>query len=172
MMWGMGNWGRKKYYAHKTCEIDKTASIGENTKVWNDCQVREGAIIGENCILGKGVYIDAFTRIGKDCKIQNYACIYRGVLIENNVFIGPGVVFTNDLYPRANNNEWEIVHTKICNGASIGANATIRCGVKIGENSMIGAGSVVTKDIPAGYLAVGNPAKILGKVGDFEGRHD
>ena len=157
------------YFKHKSAEISKYASIGDNTKIWNDCQIRERAVIGKNCILGKGVYVDADVLIGDDCKIQNYACLYTGTILEENVFIGPAATFTNDMYPRASMSDWEISPTLVKKGASVGANTTIRCGVVIGEFSMIGAGSVVTGDIPKFALAIGNPARVVGFV-DEEGK--
>jgi len=146
---------------HWTACIDATAKLGDNCTVWNDVQIREGAELGKGCIIGKGTYIDANVRIGDYCKIQNYACIYSGVELESNVFIGPSVTFTNDLYPRAFSKEWVTVKTLVREGASIGANATIKCGVVLGEYSMIGAGSVVTDDVQPFALVVGNPAKII-----------
>lgn len=122
-------------------------------------------IIGKNCNIGKGVYIDSGVEIGQNVKIQNFVSVYRGVKIEDNVFIGPAVTFTNDLYPRAFIwDEDRMVRTLVKNGASIGANATIVCGVTIGEYAMVGAGSVVTKDIPPFALHYGNPAKPAGFV--------
>ena len=154
---------KREYYCHKTCDIDRTAIIGAQTKIWNDSQIRENARIGEQCILGKGVYIDAFVEVGSRCKIQNYACLFRGVTLGDEVFIGPGVVFYKDIYTRADNDGWELIATKVGHGASIGANATIRCGISIGKDSMIGAGSVVTKDVPSGSLVIGNPGKVVGE---------
>ncbi len=152
------------YYAHPTAIVSDESTIGTGTKIWHHAQIREGAVIGENCILGKGVYIDADVRIGKGVKIQNRASIYRGVTVEDDVFIGPHVAFTNDKYPRAFSRGWRIVPTLVRNGASIGANATVLCGVTIGEYAMVGAGSVVTKDVPPHGLVVGNPAKLVGYV--------
>lgn len=146
---------------HSTACIDAKATLGDNCRIWNDVQIREGAEVGRGCIIGKGAYIDADVKIGDHCKIQNYACIYSGVALENNVFIGPSVTFTNDLYPRAFSKEWKTIKTLVRQGASIGANATIRCGVVLGEYSMIGAGSVVTGDVPPFALVVGNPATII-----------
>jgi len=154
----------RDYFAHQTAEIAETAVIGKGSKIWNDCQVREGAIIGEGCILGKGVYIDAGVSIGNNCKIQNYACIYHGVTIQDDVFVGPGTVFTNDIFPRSFNASWETVETTVMKGASIGANSTIRCGITLGAYCMIGAGSVVTRSISDFHLAYGNPARRMGTV--------
>ncbi len=157
---------------HPTAEVSPKALIGDGTSVWHHAQIREEAQVGKNCIIGKGVYIDAGVRIGDKVKIQNYVSIYRGVTIEEGAFIGPHVCFTNDLYPRAVNpdgslkgaEDWTLVETCIGRGASIGANATIRCGVTIGEWAIIGAGSVVTHDVPPYGLVYGNPARLHGFV--------
>ncbi len=148
------------YQAHPTSVISEDAKIGQGTRIWHHAQIREGAIIGENCILGKGVYVGVDVRIGSGVKVQNGATIYRGVKIEDDVFIGPHVVFTNDRYPRAFSNQWEVVPTLVRRGASIGANSTIICGVKIGTYAMVGAGSVVTRNVPPQALVVGIPARM------------
>jgi UDP-2-acetamido-3-amino-2,3-dideoxy-glucuronate N-acetyltransferase len=149
---------------HKTADISKNASIGKNTYVWNNAQIRENAIVGNNCIVSKDVYIDKNVKIGNFCKIQNSALIYDGVTIKNNVFIGPGVVFTNDYFPRVDKKNWKIKKTVVEYGASIGANATIICGVKIGKSSMIAAGSVVTRNVGDNELVAGNPAILKKKL--------
>jgi UDP-2-acetamido-3-amino-2,3-dideoxy-glucuronate N-acetyltransferase len=157
---------------HPTAEVSQAALIGDGTSIWHQCQIREDARIGARCILGRGVYIDAGVTIGNNVKIQNYVSIYHGVTIEDGVFIGPHVCFTNDLRPRAINSDgslkaaddWVLSLTLIKYGASLGANSTIRCGVTIGEWAMVGSGSVVTKDVPAYGLVVGNPAKLRGYI--------
>jgi len=157
---------------HSTAEVSDKACIGEGTSIWHHSQVREGANLGQNCILGKGVYIDAGVCIGNNVKIQNYVSIYHGVTIEDGVFIGPHVCFTNDMHPRAVNpdgsqkaaDDWELSFTTIKYGAALGANSTIRCGVTIGEWSMIGSGSVITRNVPAYGLVMGNPARLKGFV--------
>jgi acetyltransferase-like isoleucine patch superfamily enzyme len=149
----------EQYYSHPTSEISGDARIGDNTKIWHFAQVREGAVIGKDCIVGKGAYVGAGVKIGSGVKIQNFATIYQGVTIEDDVFIGPHVVFTNDKYPRAFSKQWEIIPTVVRRRASIGANSTIICGVTIGIYSMVGAGSVVTRNVPPHTLVVGNPAK-------------
>lgn len=151
-------------FIHPTAEVSKEAVIGNGTKIWNQAQVREGAKIGENCIISKNVYVDEQVQIGNRVKIQNNVNVYHGVRVEDDVFLGPSMTFTNDMFPRAFNANWNISETIVEKGASIGANATIRCGVVIGEYATIGAGSVVTKDIPPYALCVGNPAKQIGWV--------
>ena len=150
----------ERFYSHPTAEISEDANIGDDTKVWHFAQVREGAVIGNNCIVGKGAYIGAGVKIGSGVKIQNFATVYQGVTVEDDVFIGPHVVFTNDRYPRAFSGDWEVVPTLVRRRASIGANSTIICGITIGTYSMVGAGSVVTRDIPPHALVIGNPARI------------
>lgn len=143
---------------HHTAWVDERASIGHGCRIWMNAQVREDAVIGKNCIISKDVYVDQYAEIGDDCKIQNGANIYFGVKIESEVFIGPHVVFTNDRIPRAFNKDWTASPTLVRHGASIGANVTVRCGITIGEYAMVGAGSVVTKDVEPYSLVLGNPA--------------
>ena len=160
------------FYIHPTAEVSSKAKIGKGTKIWHFCQVREDAIIGRNCILSKGVYIDAGVHIGNNVKIQNGISVYHGVTLEDGVFCGPHCVFTNDLHPRSinpdgtikNADDWVLSPTLIKYGASVGAHATIVCGVTIGKWAMIGAGSVVTRDVPDYGLVYGNPAKLHGYV--------
>jgi acetyltransferase-like isoleucine patch superfamily enzyme len=152
------------YYVHPTAIIESPA-IGEGTKIWHFAHVRRGSKIGQNCNIGKSVYIDIDAEIGNNVKIQNFVSVYKGVTIEDDVFVGPSATFTNDLYPRAF--IWDESHvsaTRICRGASIGANATIVCGITVGEYAMIGAGSVVARDVPAFALMLGNPARQMGYV--------
>lgn len=151
---------------HPTAEISPSATIDDGTAVWHWAQVREAAHIGRNCTLGKDVYIDRDVVVGDECKIENFATLYRGVRIGNRVFIGPHACFTNDMYPRAVSPDWQVVSTKVADGASIGANATILCGVTIGKCAMIAAGAVVTKDVPPHALVAGVPAKLIGWVCD------
>ena len=153
-----------EYFVHESAEVSDKAKIGKNTKIWNQAQIRENAVIGENCIISKNVYIDESVKIGNNCKIQNNVNVYHGVTIEDDVFCGPSMTFTNDLFPRAFNNDWKVTETRVKKGASIGANATIVCGVTIGEYAMVGAGSVVTKDVEAHTLVAGNPARVIRKI--------
>jgi acetyltransferase-like isoleucine patch superfamily enzyme len=146
-------------YIHETANVSADAKIGAGSKIWINVQVREAASIGKNCIISKDVYIDHGVQIGDDCKIQNSVSVYQGVTIGDHVFIGPNACFTNDKVPRAFNSEWKVSETKVEKGASIGANATIVCGITIGEYAMVAAGSVVTKNVQPYSLVMGNPAK-------------
>lgn len=151
-------------FIHNTADVSKDAKIGYNTKIWNQAQVRENCVIGENCIISKNAYIDTGAILGNNIKVQNNVNIYNGVTVEDDVFLGPSMTFTNDFYPRAFNTDWKITKTLVKKGASIGANATIVCGVVIGQYAMIGSGSVVSRDVPDNALVVGNPARIIGYV--------
>lgn len=146
-------------FIHPTANVSKQAIIGDGTKIWINSQIRENSQIGRNCIISKDTYIDAEVKIGNNCKIQNSVSIYHGVTIGDDVFVGPNACFTNDKVPRAFDPEWKITPTFIKKGASIGANATIVCGITLGEYCMVAAGSVVTKDVEAYSLVMGNPAK-------------
>lgn len=160
------------FRVHPTADVSDRASIGVGSSIWNHSQVRENAIIGENCILGKDVYVDFDVRIGDNVKIQNGAYIYHGAVIESGVFIGPGVIFTNDKRPRAINpdgslktdDDWEVGKTIVKYGAAIGAGSVILTNVSIGKFAMVGAGAIVTKDVPDNALVVGNPAIQIGHV--------
>jgi UDP-2-acetamido-3-amino-2,3-dideoxy-glucuronate N-acetyltransferase len=151
-------------YIHPSAHVSEQAQLGENTKVWINVQIREKASIGANCIISKDVYIDHAVQIGQRCKIQNSVSVYAGVTIKDDVFVGPNVSFTNDKIPRSFNQEWQITPTLVENGVSIGANATIVCGVTLGEYCMVASGSVVTKDVPPYSLVMGNPAKVVSKI--------
>lgn len=154
--------GKELYFKHKTAIVSNESNIGENTKIWHFSHIREGATIGKNVSIGQNVYIDCGVVIGDNCKIQNNVSIYNGVIIENNVFIGPSVTFTNDLYPKVEGwSEERLAKTFIKEGSSIGANSTIVCGITVHKNSLIGAGSVVTKDVEESSLTYGNPARFI-----------
>ncbi len=150
---------------HETAIVEDGARIGKNTNIWHFAHIRNKARIGDNCNIGKDVYIDVNVEVGDNCKIQNFATIYDGVTIGSNVFIGPHVCFTNDFYPRAFLwDEQRLTKTIVHDGASIGANSTIIAGVSIGKYALVGAGSVVTKDVPDHAMMYGNPAKLHGFV--------
>ena len=153
-----------KFFAHPSAIIDERASVGQGSKIWVNVQIREYAEVGRFCNLGKDVYVDIGVKIGDFSKIQNSTSVYSGVTLEKSVFIGPNVTFTNDRIPRAFNETWEIIPTLVREGASIGANATIVCGIVIGSFAMIGAGAVVTKDVPDFTLVYGNPARPVARI--------
>ena len=153
------------YYVHPSAYVDLPCDIGAGTKIWHFSHVMPNARIGEKCILGQNVHVASDVTIGNNVKVQNNVSLYTGAVIEDDVFLGPSCVFTNIVNPRS-----EIVRrhmyerTLIRKGASVGANATIVCGVEVGEGAMVGAGGVVTKDVEPYELVVGNPARRLGWV--------
>jgi UDP-2-acetamido-3-amino-2,3-dideoxy-glucuronate N-acetyltransferase len=149
---------------HETAVIEPGATIGRATQVWHHVHVRSGAIIGAECSIGKDVFIDSGVIVGDRVRIQNHVSLYAGVDLADDVFVGPSAVFTNDRYPRANSPDWEIFPTRAEQGTSIGANATIVCGITLGRWSAIAAGAVVTRDILPFELVAGNPARRLGWV--------
>ena len=154
------------YFVHPTAVCDEGAKIGKGTKIWHFVHICKNTEIGENCIFGHCAYVDQGVKIGNNCKFQNNVNVYHGVTIGNNVFVGPNATFTNDMYPRAE--LWDdsrLVKTEVKDGVSIGAGAIIVCGVTLGEYCVVGAGSVVTKDVPPYTLVVGNPARVIKKVG-------
>lgn len=151
-------------FIHPTAQVDPRAELGEDCKVWINVQIREQARIGAGCILSKDVYVDHAVSIGARCKIQNSVSVYNGVTIGDDVFVGPNVCFTNDKVPRAFNSDWRITPTRVDNGASLGANSTIVCGVVIGEYAMVASGSVVTRDVPPYTLVMGNPARPYARI--------
>lgn len=154
------------YFVHETSFIDDDVSIGEKTKIWHFCHIQKGASIGESCSLGQNVNVSNHVRIGNGCKIQNNVSLYEGVELEDYVFCGPSCVFTNDLTPRAKYPKGSANYKKtlVKEGASIGANATIVCGHTVGKWALIGAGSVVTKDVPDHALILGVPGVQTGWV--------
>ncbi len=153
------------YFAHETAVLDDGCDIGAGTKIWHFSHILKGSRIGENCNIGQNVVLGPDVTIGKDCKIQNNVSLYKGVTLEDGVFCGPSMVFTNVFNPRAEIRKMdELRPTLVKRGATIGANATLVCGITVGEYSLVGAGSVLTKDVPAFALMVGNPAKRIGWV--------
>lgn len=142
----------------------KSTNIGDNTNIWQFCVVFPEAKIGTGCNICANVLIENEVVVGNDVTVKSGVQLWDGVTLEDNVFVGPNVTFTNDLFPRSKNPNWKLSKTVVKKGASIGANATILCGITIGENAMIGAGSVVTKDVPSGEIWVGNPAKFFKQI--------
>jgi UDP-2-acetamido-3-amino-2,3-dideoxy-glucuronate N-acetyltransferase len=158
----------KKYFAHETAVIDEGCTIGEGVKIWHFSHIMPNCIIGEKCNIGQNVVISPEVVLGKNVKIQNNVSIYTGVVCEDDVFLGPSMVFTNVINPRsAVNRKSEYAKTVVKKGASIGANATIVCGHDIGAFAFIGAGAVVTKNVPDYALVVGNPARQMGWVSEY-----
>jgi len=152
-------------FIHPTSVVDSPCAIGAGTKIWHFCHLMTGCDIGENCTLGQNVFVASGVMIGSGVKIQNNVSLYAGVILEEDVFVGPSAVFTNVTTPRAFiDRKQQFETTLVKKGASIGANATIVCGVTIGEYAMIGAGAVITSDVPDCTLIVGNPARSLGRV--------
>ena len=151
-------------FVHPTADIEDGARIGAGTKVWRLAHVRSTARIGTDCVIGRNVFVDADVVIGDRVKVQNNVSVYKGVTLEDEVFVGPSAVFTNDFRPRAQNPDWQVTPTLVRHGASIGANATLVCGVEVGRYAMIAAGSVVTRDVAPHQLVAGNPARPKGWV--------
>lgn len=155
-----------EYFCHETAIIDDGVVIGRDTKIWHFCHVLSGTEIGADCVLGQNVMAGPNVRIGDGCKIQNNVSLYAGVTLDREVFCGPSCVFTNVVTPRAFvERKDEFAETPVGRGATIGANATIVCGHSIGRYAMIGAGAVVTRDVPDFALVIGNPARFAGWVG-------
>tara|TARA_B100000035_G_scaffold314858_1_gene332696 strand:- start:1365 stop:1868 length:504 start_codon:yes stop_codon:yes gene_type:complete len=156
-----------KYFVHESSYVDNNVSIGDRTKIWHYCHIQSGAKIGSDCSLGQNVNIANNVKIGSNVKIQNNVSIFEGVELEDYVFCGPSMVFTNIKIPRSEFPQKGSSHylkTLVKRSASIGANATIVCGVTIGQYALVGSGAVVTKDVPPFSLVVGNPGRIVGKV--------
>lgn len=156
------------FFAHETAIIDEGCTIGNGTKIWHFSHIMQDCVIGENCNIGQNVVVSPQVKLGKNVKIQNNVSVYTGVICEDDVFLGPSMVFTNVINPRSFiNRKSEYKKTIIHRGASIGANATIVCGHEIGEYALIGAGSVITKDVKPYALMVGNPARQIGWVSEY-----
>jgi acetyltransferase-like isoleucine patch superfamily enzyme len=155
---------------HPTAEVSDDAEVGPGTRIWSHVQVREGAVIGSECILGKGAYIDVNVRIGDRCKLQNSAFVFHGFSLEDGVFLGPGVMLLNDKHPRAINadgslktdSDWTVSEAVVRRGAAIGGGAVVLPGVNIGTFAMVGSGAVVTSDVPDHAIVFGNPARLKG----------
>lgn len=157
------------YYKHESAYVDEPVDIGEGTKIWHYSHVQKGAKLGMKCVIGQNVNIGPNVLIGNYCKIQNNVSVYEGVTLEDYVFCGPSMVFTNILNPRCKYPQADskfYIKTLVKEGSSIGANATIVCGITLGRHCFVGAGAVVTKDVPDFALVVGSPAKILGWVSE------
>lgn len=158
----------QKYFAHPTAVIDEECQIGEDTSIWHFSHIMTGAKIGAKCNIGQNVVISPDVVLGNNVKVQNNVSVYSGVVCEDNVFLGPSAVFTNVKNPRSEvNRRGEYLKTVVKQGATIGANATILCGITIGNYAFIGAGAVVTKDVANYALLIGNPAKQVGWMSEF-----
>ena len=156
------------YFAHQTAVIDGGCTIGEGTKIWHFSHIMEGAVIGRNCSIGQNVVISPEVVLGNNCKVQNNVSVYTGVVCGDDVFLGPSCVFTNVINPRSEiSRKDEYKRTEVGKGATIGANATIVCGHNIGNYAFIGAGAVVTKEVPPYAIFVGNPAKQIGWMSEY-----
>ena len=151
-------------FIHPTAIVEESVVLGDYSKVWHFCHIRKGANIEKDCSIGRDCYVDSDVKIGEGTRIQNGVSIYNGIEIQKYVFVGPHVVFTNDMFPRAGSKKWVISSTSLQTGASIGAGAIIRCGVKIGSFAMVGAGALITKDISPFTLATGFPARSISRI--------
>lgn len=157
---------------HPSAHVEDGATMGAGSSAWHQVQVRSGAVVGAGTIVGKGAYIGADVHVGANCKIQNYSCVYEGTTLEDGVFIGPEVVFTNDRFPRAINadgsiksaSDWDCEGATVRFGAAIGSRSVVLPGIQVGRWALVGAGSVVTKNVPDHALVVGNPARPVGWV--------
>ena len=159
---------QERYFAHETAVIDHGCEIGDGVKIWHFSHIMAGCKIGDGCSLGQNVVVSPEVVLGRNVKVQNNVSIYTGVVCEDDVFLGPSMVFTNVINPRSaviRRDQYQ--RTNVCRGASIGANATIVCGNDIGEFAFVGAGAVVTKDVPPYALVVGNPSRQVGWISEY-----
>ena len=158
----------KIYFAHESAIIDEPVNIGEGTKIWHFSHVMQGVVMGKNCNLGQNVFVGANVRLGNNVKVQNNVSLYEGIVCEDDVFLGPSMVFTNIRNPRsAVVRKGQYTETWLERGVSVGANATIVCGIRLGAFCFVGAGSVVTKTVPPYALVVGNPARQIGWMSEY-----
>ena len=158
----------REYFAHETAVVDEGCKIGKGTKIWHFSHIMSGSEIGENCNVGQNVVISPGVKLGRNVKVQNNVSIYTGVICDDDVFLGPSMVFTNVINPRSAINRKDQYGTTIVEkGATIGANSTIVCGIRIGKYSFVGAGAVVTKDVKPFSLVVGNPARHTGWMSEY-----
>jgi acetyltransferase-like isoleucine patch superfamily enzyme len=151
---------------HPTALIGKGARIGDGTRVWAFVNIQPGARVGKNCNICDCCYIEAGALVGDNVTVKNGVSVYDGVILEENVFVGPNVAFINDRYPRSRQQGWRLEKTLVRKGATLGANATVLCGVTVGEFAVVGAGAVVTRDVPARAIVIGSPAKRVGTAGE------
>jgi len=158
----------KDYFVHESAYVDEGCQIGQGSKIWHFSHIMSNCILGEDCNIGQNVVVSPEVILGNNVKVQNNVSIYSGVICEDDVFLGPSMVFTNVINPRSGvNRRGQYTKTIVKKGASIGANATIVCGHDIGEYAFIGAGTVVTKEVPAYALVVGNPARQIGWMSEY-----
>lgn len=160
-----GNAMEERYFVHPSSYVDEPCAVGDGTKIWHFCHIMSGCRIGENCNLGQNVVISPGVTLGRNVRVQNNVSVYTGVVCEDDVFLGPSCVFTNVINPRSFiDRKAEFRETRLCKGSSVGANATIVCGHRIGRYALIGAGAVVTRDVPDYALVTGVPGRVAGYV--------